>query len=94
MKTPLRLLFAFSCLVSGAQGRTPLSVRGGWGKKPAAAIENEPVVSNTTVLEQSTGVNLALILAANSGYLNGLCLGGLLGRNQAVAAVTGTYTLR
>ena len=42
---------------------------------------------------QGALVNLGCLLAANSGFLNGLALSGLLAeRQQAVAAVTGAYT--
>ena len=37
-------------------------------------------------------VNLGCAFSLNSGFLNGLCLSGVLGRAMPVAAVTGTYT--
>jgi len=38
-------------------------------------------------------VILGLLLSLNSGYINGLCLSGLVGPDrQAVSAFTGTYT--
>jgi uncharacterized membrane protein YoaK (UPF0700 family) len=40
----------------------------------------------------AAAVNLACILAANSGFLNGLGLSGVLGKAASLAAVTGTYT--
>lgn len=42
---------------------------------------------------QSTLINIGCLLAANSGFLNGLALSGLLAeRQQGVAAVTRAYT--
>ena len=41
---------------------------------------------------QQALVRIGCVLAANSGYLNGLSLGGLLGKKQATAAVTGAWT--
>lgn len=37
-------------------------------------------------------VTLGLVLAFNSGYINGCCLSGATAHKQAVAAVTGAYT--
>jgi len=37
-------------------------------------------------------INLGCAFSLNSGFLNGLCLSGVLGRSMPVAAVTGTYT--
>ena len=51
------------------------------------------VVTPVPPPSQGTLINLGCILAANSGFLNGLALSGLLAdRQQAVAAVTGAYT--
>lgn len=36
--------------------------------------------------------NLGCAFSLNSGFLNGLCLSGVIGRAMPVAAVTGTYT--
>lgn len=47
----------------------------------------------STAPQQSTLVTLGYLLAANSGFLNGLALNGLLaGRKQPVSAVTGAWT--
>jgi uncharacterized membrane protein YoaK (UPF0700 family) len=61
--------------------------------------EEPPSMTLTEVVEpvsapsQNSLINLGCILAANSGFINGLALSGLLAsRPQAVAAVTGAYT--
>jgi uncharacterized membrane protein YoaK (UPF0700 family) len=51
------------------------------------------VVTPAPPPSQGTLINVGCLLAANSGFLNGLALSGLLAeRQQAVAAVTGAYT--
>jgi len=46
-----------------------------------------------TAIDTRHAVILGLLLALNSGYMNGLTLAGMFGnRNQAVAAMTGSYT--
>lgn len=54
----------------------------------------EPIIPDTAVPpSQSTLITVGCLLAANSGFLNGLALSGLLaGKQQGVAAVTGAYT--
>ena len=37
-------------------------------------------------------VNIGVLFALNSGFLNGLALSGVLGRTASVSSVTGTYT--
>lgn len=46
-----------------------------------------------TAPSQATLVRVGCLLAANSGFMNGLALSGVvIGKNQAVAAVTGAWT--
>ena len=52
-------------------------------------VRKEPILS----LSLQTTVIVGTLFALNSGYLNGLSLLGTLGKTQAVAAVTGAYTI-
>ena len=60
---------------------------------PTSMPELTEVVTPVPPPSQGTLINVGCLLAANSGFLNGLALSGLLAeRQQAVAAVTGAYT--
>jgi len=55
----------------------------------------EPVDTNIRKITQKTAVAFGILLALNSGVVNGVCLSGLLsndGTKQASAAVTGAWT--
>ena len=55
----------------------------------------EPVDPNIRKISQKTAVGFGLLLALNSGIINGVCLSGILskdGTKQASAAVTGAWT--
>lgn len=55
----------------------------------------EPVDPNIRKITQKTAVGFGLLLALNSGIINGVCLSGILskdGTKQASAAVTGAWT--
>ncbi|KAL7550917.1 hypothetical protein ACHAWF_014119 [Thalassiosira exigua] len=60
---------------------------------PSASIQNMGVTSMT---EASFVFAVGLLLSLNSGYINGLCLSGMLteggSHKQSVSAFTGTYT--
>mmetsp|Transcript_18130 Transcript_18130/g.20923 ORF Transcript_18130/g.20923 Transcript_18130/m.20923 type:complete len:322 (-) Transcript_18130:26-991(-) len=72
-----------------AATKSYLKERGG-----ASAVEEETeILSNPNIPSQQLFVILSCILAANSGFLNGLTLSGILGgRQQSVSAVTEAYT--
>ena len=55
----------------------------------------EPIDPNIKKISQKTAVGFGLLLALNSGIINGVCLSGMLskdGTKQASAAVTGAWT--
>lgn len=83
--------------------REKLQKKYGYGKSRATLTDEEkdiaiwgPEGANTLAVtppSQRTMIGVGCLLAANSGFLNGMGLSGLLaGRTQAIAAVTGAYT--
>jgi len=64
-------------------------------RKNEPVVVPEPVDPNIRKITQKTAVTFGIILALNSGIVNGVCLSGLLskdGTKQASAAVTGAWT--
>ncbi len=60
-------------------------------KKPKDGIASKVGAKNTQ--EAIFVLILGLLLSLNSGYINGLCLSGMVGPDsQSVSAFTGTYT--
>lgn len=70
------------------KANTPVSVSFGGGEKKKLSSKTFLPVST------KTAVAMAMVLAFNSGVINGACLSGLLaeGTKQATAAVTGAWT--
>ncbi|KAG7368366.1 membrane protein [Nitzschia inconspicua] len=73
------------------KAKSPVSVSFG-----AGGIEKKEKIPSQAFLSVSTktAVAMAMVLAFNSGVINGACLSGLLaeGTKQATAAVTGAWT--
>jgi uncharacterized membrane protein YoaK (UPF0700 family) len=78
--------------VKPSSSSSPLETRGGSGRPDPPTRRASLVVCSPP--SRRALLFIGCLLAANSGFLNGLALSGALikGQNQAVAAVTGAYT--
>lgn len=94
------LLLAVAFLGQGTMGQTAVSTKPVKKTFTSISIPPKPSVFEKTspskMLSLSTkaAVGISMVLAFNSGIVNGACLSGLLsdGTKQATAAVTGAWT--
>lgn len=104
MRVPSALRSLLFCVVvqaaSAANGGARL-VRDGVATRtprPVGTTQKTPITKlsrggGLIAPSQTTLVRIGCLLAANSGFMNGLALSGaIIGKNQAVAAVTGAWT--
>jgi uncharacterized membrane protein YoaK (UPF0700 family) len=95
-----RILISFLLLASGVAAKVAVPTQS-VAKVPTQSVAKVPTVKKVTrgggsmTISTNTAVMAGMLLAFNSGYSNGCCLGGGVvagNAKQAVAAVTGAWT--